>query len=156
MVKERKREPAITLFVDGGSRGNPGPAACAAVIEDANRGEIKTYSLHLGVRTNNEAEYEAVLLGLKKIRALYGKKKIKKLSLEVRCDSELIVMQLNGKYKILDKKIQPLFLETWNTRLDFGKVLFCHVPRLQNKKADMLVNRELDAKSSSLFPLENF
>ncbi len=141
----------IVFYADGGSRGNPGSAASAAVIIDKHSGAEKSYSISLGTRTNNEAEYEAVILALKKIKALYGKAKIQSLTIEGNLDSELVVKQLTHKYKILDPKIQPLFITVWNLLLDFGKVTFHHVPRIQNQLADKLVNKELDKGLSGLF-----
>ena len=86
---------------------------------------------------------------MKKFKALFGKKLAKNSEVEIRSDSELLVKQLNGKYKILDSKIQPLFLEIWNLRFDFQKVKFKHIKREKNVEADKLVNEALDAKGSS-------
>ena len=100
----------VILYTDGGSRGNPGPSAIGVVITNKKNQVIKKYSHYLGDDlTNNQAEYEAVIFGLKKIKALYGKKKAKGYEIELRTDSELLVSQLNGKFKILDSKIQSLF-----------------------------------------------
>lgn len=128
----------IIIYTDGGSRGNPGPSAIGVVIND------KEYSEYLGTKTNNQAEYLALIFSLKKAKQLFGKKKAKESEIEVRMDSELVVKQLNGHYKILEKELQPLFLEVWNLRLDFKKVEFKHIPREQNKRADKLVNYSLD------------
>jgi len=128
----------IIIHTDGGSRGNPGPAAIGVVIGD------KEYSEQIGQATNNEAEYQAVIFALKKAKALFGKKKIKEIEFEIRSDSELLIKQLNGEYKILEPKIQPLFLQVWNLRIDFGKIKFVLIPREENKEADRLVNQALD------------
>ncbi|MBI4128531.1 MAG: reverse transcriptase-like protein, partial [Parcubacteria group bacterium] len=101
--------------------------------------------------TNNEAEYEAVVLGLKKIRARYGKKKTKQMRILCTLDSELVVKQLNHEYKIQDAKIQPLFIAVWNLLLDFGSVTFRHVPRSHTTDADRLVNETLDSQARTLF-----
>ena len=139
----------IIIKTDGGARGNPGPAAAAAVFCNEKGRIIGEYSEYLGPEaTNNEAEYRAVIFALKKFKALFGKKLAKSSEIEVRTDSELAAKQLNGKYKILDEKIQPLFLEVWNLKLDFGKVRFKRVPRAENKEADRLVNAELDAAAA--------
>ena len=130
----------IIIYTDGGSRGNPGPSAIGVVLGD------KEYSENIGVRTNNEAEYEAVIFALKKAKALFGKKAIKTSEVEVRSDSELLIKQLNGEYKILEPKIQSLFLKAWNLRIDFGKVKFTLIPREKNKQADRLVNEALDVQ----------
>ena len=88
----------IIINTDGGSRGNPGPAAVGIVIENEKGEVIKEYNQYLGEATNNEAEYQAVIFGLKKVKALFGKEKIKEITIEVRADSELIVNQLSHKY----------------------------------------------------------
>ncbi len=140
----------IILYTDGGSRGNPGPSAIGVVITNKRNQVIKKYSHYLGDDfTNNQAEYEAVIFSLKKIKALYGKKKAKGYEIELRTDSEFLVSQLNGKYKILDSKIQPLFIKIWNLKLDFKKVKFTYIPREENKEADCLVNESLGEKSKT-------
>jgi len=136
----------IILYADGGSRGNPGPGAAGVVICNKKEEVIKRYSEYLWKVTNNQAEYQAIILGLKKIKLLFGKKKAKNLKIEARTDSELLVKQLNGEYKILDSKIQPLFLIVWNLKLDFGGVKFISIPREENKEADRLVNESLKEK----------
>jgi len=144
----------IILYTDGGSRGNPGPAAAGILICNDKNQIIKRYSQYLGANlTNNQAEYEAVIYGLNKIKLIFGKKKIKNLEIELRTDSELLVSQLNGKYKILDSKIQSLFIKIWNLKLDFKKIKFNHIPREKNKEADFLVNESLkgESKNQQLF-----
>ncbi len=139
----------IIIYGDGGSRGNPGPAAIGVVFCNEKNQPIKNYSQYLGKDlTNNEAEYKAVIFALKKFKALFGKKLAKNSEIEMRSDSELLVKQLKGEYKILDNKIQPLFLEVWNLRLDFKKVKFRLIPREKNKEADRLVNEALNAQES--------
>ena len=128
----------IIVYTDGGSRGNPGASAIGVVIGDNN------YSRYLGVATNNQAEYQAVIFALKKIKQLYGKNDTKTSEVEIRMDSELAVEQLSGRYKIKDKDLQDLFFEIWNLKPDFGRVGFIHIPREENKIADSLVNQELD------------
>ena len=129
------------IYTDGGSRGNPGPAAVGAVFIDESGRVLKEYSHYIGKTTNNQAEYEAVIFALQKAKQL----KIK--NIELRVDSELIGRQLNGEYKIKDPDLQPLFLKAWNLRLDYDKVDIKIIPREQNRKADKLVNRELDGKN---------
>ncbi|MEX0869908.1 MAG: ribonuclease HI family protein [Candidatus Spechtbacterales bacterium] len=136
----------IEVYVDGGARGNPGPAAAGAVIgSPLNKG----YSKYLGERTNNEAEYESVILALQKIKALLGKEKIKDLHVEVFMDSQLAVRQLSYQYKVESSNIVPLFMKIHNLRLDFGKIDFTHIPREKNKDADKLVNIELDKQEGT-------
>ncbi len=134
----------IVAYTDGGSRGNPGPSAIGVVVCDEKGKVVKEYSENVGVRTNNEAEYEAVVFALKKIKALHGKKAVKNTEVEIRSDSELLIKQLNGKYKVLEPKIQPLFLKVWNLRIEFNKLKFSSIPREKNKEADRLVNKALD------------
>lgn len=134
----------IIIYTDGGSRGNPGQAGIGVAITSEKGNKIKEYSSFLGVKTNNEAEYEAVIFGLQKIKALLGKDKIKFADIEVRMDSELVARQLGGVYKIENEKLAPLFLKIWNLKIDFGKIVFKHIPREQNKEADRLANEAMD------------
>lgn len=142
----------ITIHTDGGSRGNPGPAALGvAVGAPINKG----YSKYLGKRTNNEAEYEAVIFALEKLRATLGKKQCETLKVAFKMDSDLAVQQLSGKWKVEGTTIIPLFVKIHNLRLDFGTIEFSHIPREENKEADALVNQELDkhAHEGGLFQL---
>ncbi len=134
----------ITVYTDGASRGNPGPASIGVLICDDKGKETRKYGQAIGKATNNQAEYEAVIFALKKIKSLIGKKKIADLEIEIRSDSELLVSQLNGKYKILDFEIQKLFILIWNLKIDYKKVFFVSVPREDNKIADFLANEVLD------------
>jgi len=134
----------IIIYTDGGSRGNPGPAAIGVIFTGEKGKVIKEYGQKIGRATNNEAEYEAVIFALQKAKALFGKQKAKNMEIEIRTDSEFLSKQLNGEYKILDRKIEELFLKTWNLKIDFGKVIFKHIPRSENREADKLVNRALD------------
>ena len=137
----------ILIYTDGASRGNPGPSAIGVIVG------AKTYSESIGAATNNEAEYQAVVFALKKAKALLGKKVIKNTEVEVKSDSELLIKQLNGEYKILEPKIQSLFLKAWNLKIGFKKVKFTAIPREKNKQADRLANQALDnqTKNKTLF-----
>lgn len=139
----------IIMFTDGGSRGNPGPAAIGVHIETLD----KQYAECIGTKTNNEAEYAALIFGLKKIKQELGKTKAKKAEVECFLDSELVVKQLNHEYKLKEKHIQEFFIEIWNLMLEFSSVKFTHVFREQNKIADALVNKALDqqCKQTNLF-----
>ena len=137
------------IHTDGGARGNPGPAAAGVVIKGDKIGK-KEYGEYLGEITNNEAEYRAVVLALKKLKHLVGSEKTKDSRVEVQVDSELLERQLNGKYKIKDKNIQNFFIEIWNLRTDFGELIFKHIPREENKEADKIVNQVLDRETSRL------
>ncbi len=132
----------ITIYTDGGARGNPGPAGIGAVIRGS--GIDKSYGGYIGKATNNEAEYQALIFALKKTKSLIGKQKAKQMEIECFLDSELVVKQLNHEYKIENKNMQKFFIEVWNLTLDFGRVAFQHVLREQNKEADRLLNEALD------------
>jgi len=144
----------IIIYTDGGSRGNPGKAAIGVVFCNEKEQIIKKYGEYLGDNlTNNDAEYSAVIFALKKFKALFGKAIAETSDVEVRADSELVVKQLNGEYRLSDPKIQQFFIEIWNLKLDFKSVKFKHTPRERNKEADRLVNEALDqeAGAKSLF-----
>lgn len=145
------KDMKYVIYTDGGSRGNPGPAAIGVVIANEKGETIKSYGETIEPTTNNEAEYQAVVFALKKIKALFGKEKIKDMEFEFRLDSELVVQQLNHKFKIKEPGLQPLFLEIWNSLIDFGQVIFKHIPREQNSEADSLVNQALDKEQGELF-----
>ena len=130
------------MFTDGGARNNPGPAAIGVWIPTLD----KKYGEYIGEKTNNVAEYEALIFGLKKIKSLVGKEKTKKTSVECFLDSELVVKQLNHEYKLKEEYIQKNFILIWNLMLDFQKVIFSHIMREENKIADALVNEALDEK----------
>ncbi|MEK7630216.1 MAG: ribonuclease HI family protein [Patescibacteria group bacterium] len=138
----------IIIYTDGGARGNPGSAAIGVVIKDksAQGGSAlgRGYSKAIGETTNNVAEYEAVVFGLKKVKALIGGDEAKKTDVEIRSDSELVVSQLRGDYKIKEHELIPRFVEVWNLKQDFQSVEFTYVPREENGEADTLVNRALD------------
>ena len=135
------------IRTDGGARGNPGPAALGAVIENEQGSVLKEIAEYIGEKTNNEAEYRAPIAALKKLKSLIGKAEAKKAEVQVLADSELMVKQMNGQYKIENENMQKFFLELWNLKLDFANVTFQSVPRSQNKAADRLVNQALDAAS---------
>ena len=100
------------IYADGGSRGNPGPSAIGVIFTNEKGKVVKEYAQKIGRATNNEAEYEAVIFALQKAKLLFGKKKAKTMELEVRVDSEFVAKQLNAKYKILDRKIEQLYIKT--------------------------------------------
>lgn len=137
----------IIVYTDGGSRGNPGPAALGVYIETLD----KRFGEFLGEKTNNEAEYAAVVAALKKIKSLVGKGRAKQVIVECRMDSELACRQLNHQYKIENERLQPLFLMVWNLMLDFGGVEFIHVPREKNTVADTEANKAMDSATRPSF-----
>lgn len=140
----------IIIYIDGGSRGNPGQAALGAVIADHRGKIIKEYGKFLGIKTNNEAEYSAAIFALEKVKALWGKTKVKNLDIEMRSDSQLLVEQINGRYKIVNDKLIPLFLKLWNLKIDFGNVNFVLISRNNNIDADKMVNQALDQEEGKL------
>lgn len=131
----------LLVFTDGGARNNPGPAAIAAIIGS------KKYAEYIGETTNNEAEYKAIIFALQKIKQLLGKRKLQETEVIINSDSELVVNQLNGKYKILEPELGPLFIKVWNLKLDFPYLSFHCVPREENTQADRLVNEILNKES---------
>ncbi len=139
----------FTIHTDGGARGNPGPAGIGVIIEGDSIGR-KEYGEYIGKTTNNTAEYQAVIFALKKLKSLIGADKASQSSVNVRTDSELLVKQVNGEYKIKEESIQKLFLELWNLRLDFGSTTFTHVFREKNQDADRMVNAALDKEAAKL------
>ncbi len=134
-----KLTPDYIVYTDGSSKGNPGPASFGVVFERDGR-PWKTFRQDFGIATNNEAEYEAVIFALKKLKHIVGKKITKASSFEFRADSELMIKQLNHKFKIQEPEIQKRFMQIWNALIDFGSVKFTHVPREQNRVADALAN----------------
>ncbi len=144
----RQTHHKLIIYTDGGSRGNPGPAGVGAVISNEKNQPIKEYSKDIGVRTNNEAEYEAVIFALQKVKQLFGKEKTKNYEIEIRMDSELVARQLGGKYKIIEEKLLPLFIKIWNLRMDFSKIEFVEIPREKNKEADRLANEAMDKRET--------
>ncbi|MCH8244612.1 ribonuclease HI family protein [Patescibacteria group bacterium] len=137
------------IYTDGGARGNPGPAALGYVIKNEKGETLKEHGEYLGETTNNEAEYRAPIAALKKIKALWGKEKAKKSEVMFFMDSELLVKQLTGQYKIENPNMQKFFLELWNLKIDFNKVSFTAISREKNKEADRMVNEALDVEGHS-------
>ena len=135
----------ITIFTDGGSRGNPGPAAIGVYIVDAKGKMIKEVAETIGNATNNFAEYQAVMCGLQTAKEHFGKK-TKEMEFELKLDSELVKKQLNGEYQIKEIGLVPHFIEIHNMRVsNFPNLTITHVRRELNKEADRLVNKALDA-----------
>lgn len=142
--------PDFVIHTDGGSRGNPGQAAIGVVIESANGTLKKEYGESIGIATNNDAEYQAVIFALKKLKALIGREKAAHASVEVKMDSELIERQLNGHFKIMDERMGKYFIQIWNLKMDFDSIAFEHVYREANKAADRMVNAALDKETNKL------
>jgi len=139
----------VYLNTDGGSRGNPGPAGAGAFIYNEKGEMIRKAHQFLGVMTNNEAEYCAVLLGLDALKKTFGKEKIKELEIVVRLDSELVCRQLKNEYQIKEEKLVPLFIKIHNLQVsEFKHLKFESIPREKNFEADKLANHAMDEGSN--------
>lgn len=130
----------LTVFADGASRGNPGPAAIGATIRDHTGQEIGTVSERIGRGTNNQAEYRAAIAGVRLARELGA------TALDLRMDSELVVRQLSGQYRVKNAALQPLFQALVAELEAIGGYTVGHVPRERNARADALANAALDAR----------
>jgi phosphoribosylglycinamide formyltransferase-1 len=128
----------ITAYTDGGSRGNPGPAAAGFILAEPNGTPIQSRALFLGETTNNVAEYTAIIKALEAARQIGAKK------LTIFSDSELIVKQVNGEYKVKSEQIRPLFRQTVDLISEFEECKVKHVTRDKNQQADELVNQALN------------
>jgi ribonuclease HI len=129
----------VTVHVDGGARGNPGPAAAAAVITDGDGTVLDEAMEVLGTQTNNAAEYRGLLLGARRARDLGA------TEVDFVNDSELIARQLTGEYKVKNAALRPLYEEALAELAEFERWSVRSVPREQNADADALVNQALDA-----------
>jgi ribonuclease HI len=136
----------LKIYTDGGARGNPGPAACGVVVKNEKDEIILEASKFIGAATNNQAEYEALILALEKVQNIFIEEKYNEKNIECYLDSELVVKQLRREYKIKNEGLKPLFMKARNLISDFDSVKFIHIPREKNKQADKLVNKELDAR----------
>lgn len=128
---------SLICFSDGGARGNPGPAGLGVVLKSGPR-VVARLRQYIGEATNNQAEYQALLLGLTKARELGARR------VECRLDSELVVNQLKLKYKLKNPALAPWFTKIWNLKAMFDQVTFHSIPREQNHEADQLVNEAID------------
>ena len=128
-----------TLFTDGGARGNPGPAASAFVLETEDGELLDSRGEAMGVATNNVAEYTALVVGLRRAGELGV------TELDVRSDSELMVKQMRGEYRVKNRDLRELFLTASRLARAIGSVTYTHVRREHNELADRLVNEVLDS-----------
>jgi ribonuclease HI len=133
----------VIVHVDGGARGNPGPAAAAAVVSDPDGEVLDEAAEVLGVATNNVAEYRGLLLGLQRAQQLGA------TEVEVVNDSELVAKQVNGEYKVKHADMKPLHRAAVEVLGGFERWTVRSVPRAQNAHADALVNQALDARDGS-------
>ncbi len=128
----------LQLFTDGASRGNPGEAGAGAVIQNSQGEELLACGEYLGQCTNNVAEYKALILGLKKIQEMDGRQ------VAVFMDSELIIRQLQGRYKVKNANLKPLFDQAKQLLNSLDTYRVAHIPREKNKRADELANEGID------------
>ena len=133
-----------TLYTDGGARGNPGPAAFAYVLESVDGTVIASLGETIGVATNNVAEYRGLVAGLAKAVELEVGE------VEVRSDSELLVKQMRGEYKVKNEALRDLSLQAARLARQLDGVAYVHVRREKNELADRLVNEALDSANSGL------
>lgn len=128
----------LIIYTDGGARGNPGPAGIGGVLYNEKKEKIFDYGKYIGEATNNQAEYQSLLFALEQAKK-HGAE-------EVICylDSELVVKQMRGEYKVKDKDLGKIFIKIWNLSQGFKKISWHHVPREKNQEADALVNQALD------------
>jgi ribonuclease HI len=129
----------IITYSDGGARGNPGPAAYGVVVEAVNGQQLATYGRYIGETTNNQAEYRGLISALETA--------LKEGGTTIQCflDSELIVKQMTGEYRVKDAGLKPLFVMAKDLAAQFKSISFTHIPRAKNKLADQMVNEALDA-----------
>ena len=128
----------IEIFVDGGSRGNPGPSGIGIVILDASGKKIKEISKYIGEATNNIAEYSALLYGLEEALTLRADE------IKINMDSELVVRQINGEYRVKDAGIKELFTTALRALGEFKSFEVRHIDRSKNKEADKLANKAIN------------
>jgi ribonuclease HI len=139
-LKDRLGASKVTIYTDGAARGNPGPAAIGATIRDEKGNPIATISRRIGTTTNNQAEYHAVIAALEQAISLGARQ------VELRSDSELVVKQINGRYKVKNTALRPLYQKVVQLIGSLESFAVAHVPREQNTEADRLTNQALDAK----------
>jgi ribonuclease HI len=145
-VAEMGRGRVLILRTDGASRGNPGPAAAGLVIELPDGETVEVDKKYLGVMTNNQAEYRALILGLGAVM------RFRPSEVRIFMDSELVVRQMTGQYRVKEESLRPIFDEARLLVRQLPEVTFQHVRRNQNARADALANEALDdeaARSSS-------
>ena len=145
--------PDFTIYGDGGSRGNPGPAGSGAIVRDVSGKTVFTVSEYLGVTTNNVAEYTGVIRALGQLQEKLGEKSFQ-TSVLVRMDSMLVVKQMRGEYKIKHPNLIPLAREMSVLVSRFASVAFEHVYREHNKDADRLANEAMDRGMNRIPDLE--
>ena len=127
----------VVIYADGASLGNPGPAAIGAIIKDEQGNLINSISQRIGTTTNNQAEYKAIITALEKAISLGARE------VELRSDSELVVKQINGRYRVKKTTLRPLYQKVVQLIGSFTAFTITRVPRQQNAEADRLANKAL-------------
>ena len=138
MIESFQSIKEIFVYVDGASRGNPGPAGAGVWIIDADGHCLSKRAEFLGVTTNNVAEYQALLVGLKEAI------KLSPARLSVYMDSELVVKQVRGEYRVRSKDLLPLYTQVKKIMQRFSSVSLQYIPRKKNREADRLANHAID------------
>jgi len=133
----------VIINTDGGSRGNPGPGACGVVIKNRNGDVIKERGKYLGICTNNEAEYQGLILGLELALEMGAD------NVEILMDSELVAKQLKGQYRVKKPHLGAFFSKAKELERQVGSVNYFVVPREKNKRADAIVNNILDKQQNA-------
>jgi ribonuclease HI len=128
----------LEIYIDGGARGNPGPAGIGVVILDSSGKKVKDISKYIGEATNNIAEYNALLYGLEEVLILRADE------IKINLDSELVAKQISGEYRVKDAGIRPLFERAINMLKGFKNFEINHIDRSKNKEADKLVNKAIN------------
>lgn len=143
------RHNAVFIFTDGGSRGNPGPSACAFVVFDANKTPIYKRGIYLGLSTNNVAEYQGIVHALRWVKK-NKKDFLQKSSIYINMDSQLAYSQLVGLYKIKNARLRELLFLIRELEAGISAdIHYAHIPREQNKVADILVNQTLNNEKNT-------
>lgn len=137
----------FTIHADGGARGNPGPAGAGAMIRDESGRPIAKVSAYLGVRTNNFAEYEAVILAFEALLKTVPLVEHETTEVAVKLDSELVVKHMKGIYKVRHPVLKEQYARLAHVARAFGTVSFTHIPRAENADADALANEAMDRGS---------
>jgi len=138
---KQQRALCLTVHIDGGARGNPGPAAAGVVVRCGQDGvSLRAAGYFLGKTTNNQAEYAALIRGLEAAAELEADE------VEVFSDSELLVRQMSGQYRVRNAALRPLFERAQQLAGRFGRLTVRHIPREQNTQADRLVNQAINLR----------
>lgn len=132
----------LILYTDGASRGNPGPAGIGVILLDEDGLPLERIARYIGVTTNNQAEYQALLAGLEAAARLGAQE------VEVRLDSELIVKQIRGQYRVRNPRLWPLYLRARALLLSFTRSTIVHIRRELNREADRLANQSIDLRQA--------